>query len=260
MNSHKTSTLALGLSCAVLLGCVPLTVQQIPEIDGVLTRRGAPVADVMVTYRRPDATFDSARTDTAGRFHFDGTRDRRWVPILVPVHCLEEWVLGAAAGDTARAVVGWTIGRCWVPDRIIAECDLESSAEFCGMRYPRRGGPGIEEVPFAKLAEERRLAGFGPGVTLTGHYTWDPEAGVFAPCADDRELRVAGRDDTIDYLVRVYRAQNPEPREPVFVRIVGAIGPAPEDGVAARYDGSVRLDRVDAARRSRPDDCVPPAE
>jgi uncharacterized membrane protein len=65
------------------------------------------------------------------------------------------------------------------------------------------------------------------------------------PCGEERELWVV----PIPELTEAYEALSIEPYAPVFVEVEGRLGPAPETGFGADYDGQLV---VSALRRAAP--------
>lgn len=75
-----TKTLTLCAAALLVAGCVPIPhmKQVTPELDGILTSQGVPLADVRVRScvdgASPQAcgAIDETTTDTQGRFHLQG--------------------------------------------------------------------------------------------------------------------------------------------------------------------------------------------
>ena len=134
MRARQRLPLALAVQATA---CVPVCgpVPRLPGIEGVVTRKGAPLPDVQV------AVIDDLRhescaeaktwvaTDANGRFHLDPDMKHLEIVLLVPGDALKRWrvCLRPRDGDA----VSWTIssaGPNHAPRKVELSCDLANDA------------------------------------------------------------------------------------------------------------------------------------
>jgi len=103
-----------------------------------------------------------------------------------------------------------------------------------------RGVPPSEQaIPDATEAEVASES------VVRGMFVFGPEVRSITPCGEDQELWVV----PVPELNAAYEALALEPYAPVFVEVEGRVGPAPETGFGADYDGQLV---VSALRRAAP--------
>ena len=93
------------------------------------------------------------------------------------------------------------------------------------------------------------------GEVADGLFVWGHEVRSFRPCGSEDELWLIGPPEVMEPLVAEYRKLTDGPHQPVYVRFVGDVSGAPEDGFGADYDGVFGVREVVEIRRLAASDC-----
>ena len=142
--------LLVAVALLPLGGClVRLSHRELPDVAGVVTRHGAPLADVPVrAVARTDADGEPARharitqtrTDADGRFRLAPHDERDWVLITGAMDQGAFWSLQAFADGRWQPI--WKAGGLAGPAvPLVADCDLAAAPSES--QAGRGGGSGI---------------------------------------------------------------------------------------------------------------------
>lgn len=81
-------------------------------------------------------------------------------------------------------------------------------------------------------------------VTYSGRYVWGHEVNSLRPCDSEDVYWVSASSRVLEPLLELYRSRTDEPYQPIFIEFRGHLPDEVFDGLAADYDGLVRISEV----------------